>query len=731
MDIDISKKRILLVVPTHNREDELRHLLFSLTKLDCENIDFQIAIVDDGSTPPIREGLEGDFKGLNIVFSRNETHRGPAYCRNAVAGNFEGDYVWFLDSDTEIINSKTLIAMVGRLESDEHMAGTGGAIEEFQGEKRIVELDFLRNFLFVCRDYPPWDYSPSYVKGIGSNNLILKRPVFQLVGGFQETLARDEDNNLCLTARGLGYRFYQDADTVVLHKFSSSGRKSGAFEYFIHPRLYLRKMFETRIALILKHKPWLLLILPLMDAILVPMVFYHVSRGTYTGRAATLASRESLSRAAWFYLLFIQSLKSYVSGFYLFVKRFFSPAGRIGNRKGAKNLFLSRIDRTDRVYTIVSRLPGSMRYTLAKHYTDFMKRRIINRGFPDRLTIFLTEQCNMRCAHCFIVKEGQTKAWEMRVQEYREFFSKASGRLSQVLFTGGEPTLRKDFSDIMVLAGNVGRCPSASIFTNGLLQGPLLKTVHRVLEETKLILSLQFSVDGPEPFHDMNRGVKGGLKKALSTIDAVCEIRRRFPGRFARINAATIVSKRNMQDLPAIIEEVEKTGLLHAFDFVRGSGVSVFNLRCKEELSDYQPADFDGYMTAEDMEKALKVIGSQLWSRHAHNLFYATNRTILRAIKDTLKERRPMADCMAGLADLILMPGGDITRCEMLKSCASLKDFNWDLTALIASKKFRDNYKKTYGCYCTHACAIGTSIMYDKDLLSCLLTEKRNQEIRV
>lgn len=711
------KKRVMLVIPAHNRREELTQLLSSLRMLDCEGIDLVISIVDDGSAQPVQPGIADDFKDLNIIFFRNENHKGPAYCRNMATRDFDGGYVWFLDSDTEIINSGALAAMIRRLESDGVMAGTGGAIEKFQDEKKVVELDFLRNFLFVCRTYPPQSYKPSYVKGIGSNNLILKRHVFELAGGFSEALARDEDNDLCLTARRLGYRFYQDVDTLVLHKFSASGRQSGAFEYFVHPKLYIKKMFQTRIALVFKHRPWLLLVLPLMDAVLVPLVFYRVSMGTYTGRAATLASRDSLSMPAWLYLLSVQSLGSYITGMRMFISKFF-----------LRNFFLSRIGRADRLYGAVMKLPGYVRYGLAKRYTSFMKRRISSRGFPDRITIFVTDQCNMRCSHCFIVKDGRAKTQAMGIEEYRRFFSKSSGRLSHVLFTGGEPTIRNDFSDILALAGTAGKCPSASIFTNGFLRGQLLEAVRRALKETRLTLSLQFSVDGLEQFHDSNRGVKGSLKNALSTMEAVIQIRKRFPGRFARIAAATIISKANMGALPDIIKAVEKTGLLHAFDFVRGSGVSVFNLRCPEELSGHQPVGFEGYMTSEDMEKALKVISSELWVRKQNNLFYATNMAILYTIKDTLKSGRPVTGCMAGVADLILMPGGDIARCEMLKACANLKDFNWDLAALISSQEFRKNYEKTRGCYCTHGCAIGTAIMYDKNLLGSVLSGKRYLE---
>jgi MoaA/NifB/PqqE/SkfB family radical SAM enzyme len=323
----------------------------------------------------------------------------------------------------------------------------------------------------------------------------------------------------------------------------------------------------------------------------------------------------------------------------------------------------------------------------------------------------------MRCHHCFLIKQ-QSNAQELSLKEYKMFFSKAAGRLSQVLFTGGEPTLRDDFADILIAAAKEGRCDSVSIFTNGILRERLMQVINRVLDETSLVLSLQLSIDGLEEFHDANRGFRGAMKETISTIGELKEIKNKFSKRFARMVVATAISRENIDDLSAIISMVKKTGLLHAFGFVRGSKVSVFNLEHQEELSGWQPVNFDAYLSVQDMDRALEILNRGLWSENRHSLYYATNRTILQAIRDSLMANRPLTPCMAGLAEITLMPNGDIARCEMLRPCANLKDFDFDLSALIASEAFKANYKKTYGCWCTHECAVGTSIMYDMNLLN-------------
>ena len=88
--------------------------------------------------------------------------------------------------------------------------------------------------------------------------------------------------------------------------------------------------------------------------------------------------------------------------------------------------------------------------------------------FPSRLTIFLTDKCNMKCAHCFIIKETPKDTEEISLSEYKKIFSSLNGRTSQILFTGGEPTLRKDLYELCYYAYNVGKGSTISIFSNSL-----------------------------------------------------------------------------------------------------------------------------------------------------------------------------------------------------------------------------------------------------------------------
>ena len=381
-----------------------------------------------------------------------------------------------------------------------------------------------------------------------------------------------------------------------------------------------------------------------------------------------------------------------------------------------KNLLLSNLARADALFPVAAIMPELVRNILVDTYVPVATKRIVNRGFMDRLTIFLTDQCNLRCEHCFIVK-GQAKEWEMGLNEYRKLFESLAGQVSQLLLTGGEPTLRNDFGELLVLAGKVGRVSTINTFTNGLKPHRLIEAFEHALSETELKLNVQTSIDGLPDFHDRHRRVDGAFAKAVETIESVERLRSSHKKRIGRIVATTAVSKRNIHDLTQIIDTILETPAVPGFTFVRGASDGVFELEDRDNLSTFEPDDYSHYLTPDEMFEALKTIDDHLWQHHRGNLFYAYNRTNLETVATSLKEKTGQVDCKMGLVDLIILQNGDVARCEMLKSFANLSEFDWSLERLLKSAAYTDFMDETSGCWCTHDCGVGVSLMYEKELI--------------
>lgn len=85
-----------LVIPVYNREEEMRELLESLSNQYYK--DFEVVVVDDGSTAPVGHLVEKYADRLNIKYYFNEKS-GPGLTRNYGSERSEGEYIVYLDSD--------------------------------------------------------------------------------------------------------------------------------------------------------------------------------------------------------------------------------------------------------------------------------------------------------------------------------------------------------------------------------------------------------------------------------------------------------------------------------------------------------------------------------------------------------------------------------------------------------------------------------------------------------
>lgn len=130
-----------------------------------------------------------------------------------------------------------------------------------------------------------------------------------------------------------------------------------------------------------------------------------------------------------------------------------------------------------------------------------------------RLHLHLTNKCNLHCPHCYM-NSGFAYDDELTTEEIKNLcdnFKKIGG--SDVSITGGEPTVREDFFDIVNYISAIGM--KVSIFTNGIMLEE--ETIQKLSQLS--IEGVQISVDGyDETSNAVVRGT-GAFKKAIDTID--------------------------------------------------------------------------------------------------------------------------------------------------------------------------------------------------------------------
>lgn len=99
--------KISIIVPCYNAESKIGRCLTSLDQLDFPADEFEVIFVDDASsdeTPEILRRLCRTRRNWHLIVSK-ENSGSPSHPRNMGIEVARGDYIFFLDSDDEVISS--------------------------------------------------------------------------------------------------------------------------------------------------------------------------------------------------------------------------------------------------------------------------------------------------------------------------------------------------------------------------------------------------------------------------------------------------------------------------------------------------------------------------------------------------------------------------------------------------------------------------------------------------
>lgn len=89
-----------VVIPTYNRKPILAKCLLALENQQFDHVrDYEVIVVDDGSTDGTLEWLAANAVELPHVRSICQSHQGPAAARNLGVEQAKGDRIIFIDSD--------------------------------------------------------------------------------------------------------------------------------------------------------------------------------------------------------------------------------------------------------------------------------------------------------------------------------------------------------------------------------------------------------------------------------------------------------------------------------------------------------------------------------------------------------------------------------------------------------------------------------------------------------
>jgi len=186
-----------------------------------------------------------------------------------------------------------------------------------------------------------------------------------------------------------------------------------------------------------------------------------------------------------------------------------------------------------------------------------------------------SRRCNLRCIHCYADSENQRYEGELSNAEARAMIDDlARFGVPVLLFSGGEPLMRRDVLELAAYAGSLGIRPVIS--TNG-----TLITAGKAEEIVAAGVSyVGVSLDGVRETNDYFRGVKGAFELALRGI-------RNCVAAGQKVGLRLTLTRHNARDLPRIFElieaeEIDRACFYHLVYSGRGRGIAGDDLTHEE-----------------------------------------------------------------------------------------------------------------------------------------------------
>ncbi|MBU1053015.1 MAG: 12,18-didecarboxysiroheme deacetylase [Proteobacteria bacterium] len=157
----------------------------------------------------------------------------------------------------------------------------------------------------------------------------------------------------------------------------------------------------------------------------------------------------------------------------------------------------------------------------------------------------VTRQCNLKCIHCYAHAKSSPVDDELSTADGIKLIDDLSQFGTPViLFSGGEPMMRKDLPELAGYAVKKGM--RAVISTNGTL---ISEQTAKILKEVGLSY-VGISLDGMEEINDRFRGVKGAFKQAMEGIINCMNADIKVGLRFT-------INKYNFNEIPKIFNVLE------------------------------------------------------------------------------------------------------------------------------------------------------------------------------
>lgn len=315
---------------------------------------------------------------------------------------------------------------------------------------------------------------------------------------------------------------------------------------------------------------------------------------------------------------------------------------------------------------------------------------------PPFLVLFINSICNMKCEHCFYWTSLNKKD-DLSLDELVKL-SESLGKIENLNLSGGEPFLRKDFSEVCRQFISHNGVRQIYVPSNGYFTERTITQISRTLEAPELeLFVIELSLDGMPEFHDNFRVARNSFRKAMETYDALVKLQDRDPR--LRIHCISTATDKNMEQIRQLttylFERCPKMDH-HNLAIIRGDrknpSLEGPGLQQYEELYDYV---------------------QRLWSPREEGRYGSIVEPMLQWAKvETVRQQRQVIPCRAGRLSAVVYANGDVGVCEIHEPLGNLRQQSFsEIWNSEKAHQLRSSIQAG-DCYCTTEVFLWPSFTY-------------------
>ena len=234
------KPKVSIIIPNRNHLDDLKTCIDSvIQKTTYDN--YEIVIVENGSTEEAVLKYYAEITETNFRVKKIDWQGGFNWSaiNNYAAGKTDGEYLLFLNNDTEVITPEWIEEMLMHAQRPE--IGIVGALlyypnDTVQHGGVVLGLGGVAGHAFVGAERENYGYAGklSYAQDMSAVTgacMMMRREIWENAKGFDETIAVSfNDIDFCLRVRKAGYLILWTPFTELYHYESKSRGKPDTVE---------------------------------------------------------------------------------------------------------------------------------------------------------------------------------------------------------------------------------------------------------------------------------------------------------------------------------------------------------------------------------------------------------------------------------------------------------------------------------------------------------------------